>query len=419
MKKEFYTLDDFDLEDKNVLLRVDINSPIDPTTGNILDDSRLKQHAVTVRDMRHTKLIILAHQSRPGKKDFTTMERHAERLAYLVGRDVRYVDSLFDSHALDAISNMNKGDALLLENTRFYSEEVAMKGADLDKMAKSHIVKKLSSISDYFVIDCFAAAHRAQPSIVGFSEMLPTLAGRVMEKELKMLGRALHEESRPRIGVFGGVKVDDSINIIGTLLKNKSMDKIITTGAVANIFLTADGKDLGKPNIEFLKKELETYDQLVEDAKGLLKDYRENIEIPVDMAVNDNGKRKHLTVDKLPTDMEIQDLGVDTIVRYSDEIRKGKIIMLNGPSGVFEDEEFSLGTIEVFKAIANSGAFKVAGGGHTIAAIKKYGLANKIDHLSTGGGSLINFLAGKKLPAIEALKKSKERYENGEYKKRG
>jgi len=418
MTKEFFTLDDFNLEGKKILLRVDINSPVNPTTGNILDDSRMRTHATTIRDLRNTKLIILAHQSRPGKKDFTTMEKHGERLSYLLGSEVRYVDSLFHGKALDAIKHMNKGDILLLENTRFYSEEVSLKDKDASKMINTHFIRNLSSTADYFVIDCFAAAHRAQPSIIGFCEVLPTMAGRVMERELRMLNKALHEGKRPAVGIFGGIKADDSIEIMGNLLRKNILDKVITTGGVANIFLAAEGKDLGAPNTEFLKKELEDYDQLVEEAKGLLKESGEKIAVPVDLALNDNGKRKNIKVDKLPMDKQIYDLGLDTIVRYCAEIQKGKTIILNGPSGVFEDEEFSIGTIEIFKSVANANAFKVVGGGHTIAAIERYGLADKIDHLSTGGGSLINLLSGKKLPAVEALKKSKEKYEKGGYKKR-
>ena len=416
--KEFLTLDDFDLADKRVLLRVDINSPIDPATGDILDDSRLREHAVTIKDLRHTKLVLLAHQSRPGKKDFTTMEKHAQRLSQIVGHEVRYADGLFDRRTLETVDRMATGDIVLLENTRFYSEEVDTKDSDAAKMSKTHIVKRLSAAADYFVIDCFAAAHRAQPTIVGFAEVLPALAGRIMERELNMLGRALREDRRPKVGIFGGVKVDDSIDVIGALLGNGTLDRVITTGAVANIFLAAGGKDLGVPNVEFLKKELEGYDGLVEAARTLIKEKKGSIAVPSDLAVNDNGKRREITVDELPTRMPIHDIGLDTIINYCSEIGKSRTIILNGPSGVFESDEFSLGTAEVFKAVANARAFKVVGGGHTIAAVEKYGLASKIDHLSTGGGALISFLAGKKMPGVDALKRSKEKYESGGYKKK-
>lgn len=416
--KDFFTLDDFNLDNKRVILRVDINSPINPLNGNILDDSRLKSHAVTIRDLGKSKLIVLGHQSRPGKEDFTTMERHAERLSYITGTDIKYVDSLFDSRALGTINGMKAGDAILLENTRFFSEEVVMKDAELKKMGKSHLVRKLALNADYFVIDCFGAAHRSQPSITGFSELLPTLAGRVMEGELRMLNRALHEGARPSIGIFGGIKVDDSVDIIGNMLKNGIVDKILTMGGVANLFLMADGVNLGKPNEDFLRKEVEDLDGLVDGARALLKEYRESIDMPTDFALNGNGKRTHATLDVFPSDLMINDIGLDTVVNYVSLIGKAKTILMNGPAGVFEKEEFSLGTSEIFMAVANAHAFKVVGGGHTVAAMEKYGLVNKIDHVSTGGGALSYFLAGKTLPAVEALKSSKLRFEGGDYKKR-
>jgi phosphoglycerate kinase len=416
--KDFFTLDDFDLDNKRVILRVDINSPINPLNGNILDDSRLKSHAVTIKNLSRAKLIILGHQSRPGKEDFTTMEKHAERLSYVAGTDIEYVDSLFDSRAMRTINGMKAGDAILLENTRFFSEEVVMKNADLKKMSKSHLVRRLASNADYFVIDCFGAAHRSQPSITGFSELLPTLAGRVMERELKMLNRAVHQGTRPSIGIFGGIKVDDSVDIIGNMLEKGIVDKVLTTGGTANLFHMADGMNLGKPSEDVLRKEVEDLDGLLERAKALLNEYRERIEIPTDFALNDNGRRKHATLDAFPSDLEINDIGLDTIVHYSSIIENAKTILMNGPAGVFEKHEFSLGTSEIFLAVANAHAFKVVGGGHTTLAMEKYSLANKIDLMSTGGGALTYFLAGKTLPAVDVLKSSKLRYEGGGYKKR-
>jgi phosphoglycerate kinase len=416
--KDFFTLDDFDLDNKRVILRVDINSPINPLNGNILDDSRLKSHAVTIKNLSRAKLIILGHQSRPGKEDFTTMEKHAERLSYVAGTDIEYVDSLFDSRAMRTINGMKAGDAILLENTRFFSEEVVMKNADLKKMSKSHLVRRLASNADYFVIDCFGAAHRSQPSITGFSELLPTLAGRVMERELRMLNRAVHQGTRPSIGIFGGIKVDDSVDIIGNMLEKGIVDKVLTTGGTANLFHMADGMNLGKPSEDVLRKEVEDLDGLLERAKALLNEYRERIEIPTDFALNDNGRRKHATLDAFPSDLEINDIGLDTIVHYSSIIENAKTILMNGPAGVFEKHEFSLGTSEIFLAVANAHAFKVVGGGHTTLAMEKYSLANKIDLMSTGGGALTYFLAGKTLPAVDVLKSSKLRYEGGGYKKR-
>lgn len=407
MRKDFYTLDDFSLEGKTVLLRVDINSPIDPSTGRILDDARIKMHISTIKDLDKSKVIILAHQSRPGKNDFTTLEKHAKRLSYFLGKKVEYVDGLFNSRVGEVIRNMKSGDVVLLENTRFYSEEVALKDKDISMQVKSHIVKKLAPLADFFVNDAFSAAHRSQPSLVGFAEVLPALAGRVMESELNAMDKILGEKEKPRIAILGGMKVDDSIDAISNLLGKKLIDKVLTTGVVANIFILAQGYELGTANIEFLEREVEGYIELSKKAKALLGEYKNRIAVPTDVVLNYGGKRRGISVSNLPVDKPIVDIGLDTIVRYIDEIKKAKIIVLNGPAGVSEIEEFAFGTIQLFNAVARSNSFSVIGGGHTIAIAKKLHLEDKINHMSTGGGALINFLVGKKMPAIDMLKRSK------------
>ncbi len=247
----FFTLDDFNLSGKSVLVRVDINSPIDPESGRILDDTRMRRAMDTLKDLDDSKVAIMAHQSRPGKKDFTPLGGHAEHLSYLLRKDVRYVDDLFGSKAREAISRMKKGDVLLLENTRFYSEEVALKGKPLEVQEKTHIVRNLSPFFDYYVNDAFAAAHRAQATLIGFARKLPSIAGKLMEREIVGLSRALEGE-RPRIAVLGGAKFDDSIEIARNMLENGIADKVLTTGAVANMFLYSTGKALGEPSESFL-----------------------------------------------------------------------------------------------------------------------------------------------------------------------
>ena len=410
MTTDFFTLDDFNVAGKTVLLRVDINSPVDPASGNLLNDARLREHLITIRDLNRSKLVILAHQSRPGKDDFTTMEQHAIRLSQLLGKQVRYVDGLFNKDALETIRNLAVGDVILLENTRFYAEEEALADQKIEKMAKSHIVKKLSQVADYFVLDAFAAAHRAQPSLVGFAETIPTMAGRLMEKELTMVGRALTSGERPKIAILGGIKADDSVAVARHMLAKNVVDKVVTTGGVANLFLAASGVDLGAPSTELLKKEIEDYDDYVKQSKELLLAYKDRILVPTDVAVNADGSRKNLQVAELPTQYIISDLGLDTIVAYRKEIAEAKNIILNGPAGIFEDEEFALGTRELFNAVAESEAFSVVGGGHTIAAVDQFGIGERIDHVSTGGGALLNMLAGKDLPLVEALKRSKKKF---------
>jgi len=408
-EKPFFTLDDFDFKGRTVLLRVDINSPIDPTTKTILDDTRMRAIIPTIRDLDNAKIVILAHQSKPGKSDFTPLKEHAGLLSGVLGRKVTYIDSLFDSRALDAIKAMKERDIILLENTRFYSEDVALKDKEPKVQAKSHIVTKLASVADYYVCDAFAAVHRSQPTLVGFAELMPAIAGRLMESELVTLGKLLIKDGG-LTAILGGAKVDDSIDVMKYMLENGMLAEALTGGVVANIFLKAQGYDLGKPSHDFLEKEVPDHGKLVEVAKELLAKYPGKIVVPNDVSLNNNGERTGIPVSKLPSDLAIYDIGLETTVDYIDRIMAAKRVMLNGPMGVFELEEFSFGTKQILKAMAESQCFSVVGGGHTAAAVEQFGLQGGMDHVSTGGGALINFLTGKELPVVEALKRSKVKF---------
>lgn len=409
--KPFYTLDDFDFRDKRVLLRVDINSPIDPTTHDILDDTRMKAIIPSIESLEGSKLIILAHQSKPGKADFTTLLKHAKKLSGVLGRKVKYIDSLFDNKALAAIRDMRSSDILLLENTRFYSEDVALKNKTPEIQANSHLVTRLSSVADYYVCDAFAAAHRSQPTLVGFAEKLPAIAGRLMESELVTLSSLLTKDGSLTV-ILGGAKVEDSIEVLEYMLENGMLAEALTGGVVGNIFIKAQGHDLGKPNEAFMEKEVPGYEKLVADAKRLLEKYPEKIHVPNDVSLYDNGERSGIPVEMLPTEFPIYDIGLETTVEYIHRISQAKRMVLNGPMGVFELEEFEFGTKQVLKAMTEAQGFSVVGGGHTAAAVEKFGLKEDMDHVSTGGGALINFLTGKELPVVEALKRSKARCEN-------
>ena len=409
--KPFYTLDDFDFQDKRVLLRVDINSPIDPISHEILDDTRMKAIIPSIEDLEGSKLIILAHQSKPGKSDFTTLQKHANKLSEVISRRVKYIDSLFDNKALAAIKDMLSEDILLLENTRFYSEDVALKNETSEIQARSHLVTRLSSVTDYYVCDAFAAAHRSQPTLVGFAETLPAIAGRLMESELLTLSSLLTKDGG-LTAILGGAKVDDSIGVLDYMLENNMLSEALTGGVVGNIFLKAQGYELGEPNEAFIEKEVPEHNKLIENAKKLLEKYPDKISVPNDVSLYDNGQRSGIPVEWLPTELPIYDIGLETTVEYIHKISQAKRIMLNGPMGVFELEEFEFGTKQVLVAMAEAEGFTVVGGGHTAAAVEKYGLKEEMNHVSTGGGALINFLTGKELPVVEALKRSKNRCEN-------
>jgi len=404
MPIDFKTIDDFDLKDKRVLVRIDINSPVDPNSGLILDDTRMKVHSQTIKELseKGAKIILLAHQSRPGKKDFTSLCHHADSLSKHLGFQIQFVDSIFSSEAIRKIKTLKSGEILLLENVRFFSEELLNR--TVEEQSKTLIVRNLSPLIDIFVNDAFATAHRAQPSLIGFTKNIPSCAGRVMEKELKTILTALETAERPCVFVLGGVKADDSIDVIENVLKNKTADYILTTGLIGNIFLLASGVDIGEVNEKFIKDK--EYFYLVDNAKKILKNHKDKIVLPEDLAVEVDGKRVDIDVNSIPNKY-IYDIGIKTIKNYAKIIRKGKTIFANGPAGVFENPNFAIGTDDLLNAIATSNGFSIVGGGHIGAAAVVMGFDKEVNHISSGGGACISLLAGKKLVAVEALKNSK------------
>lgn len=405
MDKEFYTIDDFDVEDKTVLVRIDINSPVDPGSGIILDDTRLKLHAQTVKELSNkgAKVVLLAHQSRPGKKDFSTLSQHADALSDILNLRVKYVDSLFSNSAKEAIKSLRPHEILLLENARFFSEETLSR-TPLEQ-SKTHLVTQLSPLIDYFVNDAFAAAHRSQPSLVGFTINTPSAAGRVMEKELTVIQDALDNVEHPCVFLLGGMKPDDSIDVMENVLSNGTADAILTTGIVGNIVLWASGADIGEVNKNFIIAK--GYEDMVTKSKELIERFGDKVKYPIDVACEIDGERVDIDIGEIPNE-SIFDIGVKTIDFYAKEIRDAKYIFANGPAGVFEDPKFAMGTEDLINAMASSEGFSLIGGGHIAAATAGLGLEDQMSHLSSGGGACISMLAGKDLAAVEALKNSKD-----------
>jgi phosphoglycerate kinase len=393
-------MDDVILDNKRVLVRVDFNSPMDPA-GNILDDKRIKSHLDTLRALEDCRVVLMAHQSRAGKKDYTTLEAHARQATRLLRRDVTYIDDIFGSHAQEAIKSLLPGDVILLENTRFYAEE-NMNRTPADH-AKSHMVKKLAPLFDLFINDAFAVSHRSHCSVVGFTEVLPSIAGILMDKEITALDKGLKGNEHPTVFSLGGTKADDSIKVTKNVLGRGGADKVLTSGVVATVFMMAAGIDVGEANRKFVEDQ--EYMEQIPIAAKLLKEYPGKIAMPVDVALNKNGERVEVNVDKLPTDLPIADIGLETIVNYSKDLREARVTVMNGPTGIFEQEKFRLGTAELLKAATESG-YSIVGGGHSIAAIDQLGLESKFSHVSMGGGASITYLSGEPLPGIEALKKA-------------
>ena len=402
---DFNTIDDFDIEDKTVLVRIDINSPVDPSSGIILDDTRLKLHAQTVKELSNkgAKVVLLAHQSRPGKKDFTTLSQHAQALSDILNLRVKYTDSLFSNAAKEAIKSLKPHEILLLENARFLSEESLSRTPE--EQSKTLLVRHLSPLIDYFVNDAFAAAHRSQASLVGFTVDTPSAAGRVMEKELTVIQDALDNVEHPCVFLLGGMKPEDSIDVMENVLSNGTADSILTTGIVGNIVLWAAGVDIGQVNKDFIASR--GYRDMVEKAKELIDRFGDKVKYPIDVACDIDGQRVDIDFKEIPN-KSIFDIGVKTISYYAKEIRDAKYIFANGPAGVFEDPKFSMGTEDLINAMATSKGFTLIGGGHIAAATAGLGLEEHMSHLSSGGGACISMLAGKKLAAVEALKNSKK-----------
>ncbi len=400
---KYKTIDDFDVKNKTVLVRVDFNSEIDPQTKKVTSDVRIRAHAqTTLKELaeKGAKVVVIAHQGRKDDPDYTDLKSHSEVLQNLLPNvPVKYVDDLFGDKAKAAIKALGNGEILVLENVRSWEGET--KSGTPEQQSKTDLVQNLAPLVDLFVNDAFSAAHRGHVSMVGFTAVLPSAAGRIMQRELSSLSKALETPEHPCVYVMGGAKADDSLEISKYVLGNGVADYVVVGGVTSQLFLTAQGVSLGKQVVEFLaKKELMQY---VEGIKALMAQYPGKILVPTDVALNFGGVRKEVTIDILPTDYLIFDIGHQTVATYSKVIRDAKAIVVSGPMGVYENPEFNYGTKAVLTAIAESKAFSLAGGGNTISAIQEYGLSEKIGYISTAGGALIEFLMGKKLPGVVAL----------------
>jgi len=404
-EKEYLNIEDVNTTRKTILVRIDVNSPIDPASKRILDDNRFRSHVETFNKLRNSKTVVIAHQSRPGRNDFTTTEKHAQKLSEILQRPVEYTDDIFGTNARQKISGMDKGDITFLENVRFYSEEVIERKPEIQ--GETILVSKLAPLFDYYVNDAFAAAHRSQPSIVGFPQKIPGISGCLMEREIKTLQK-IKKQFKNTYFVLGGVKIKDSIDVIDNLLEKNTAQKIFVTGAVANAFLKANGNNIGEPNIKFIK-EISDKKQ-IEKASKILKKHRDRIQLPVDVAIEEKGHRKDIPINEIPNNKQIQDIGIETIAEFTDQFHESQAIVLNGPAGVFEKEKFAIGTNEIVRTTAELDAYTIIGGGHICTAAEETCSRKAFDHISTGGGALMKFFTNQNLPALQALKQSRKKF---------
>ncbi|MFQ5762545.1 MAG: phosphoglycerate kinase, partial [Candidatus Bathyarchaeia archaeon] len=350
---DILTMDDFDCYGKTVLLRVDINCPVDPKTRRITDDFRIREHARTIRELseKGAKVVVLAHQGDPLFLDqFIPLEQHAQVLSNILGKEVKYIDDIFGPAAREAIRKLENGQILVLENTRYFSEDSRLFEDTItrtpEEQAKTLLVQKLYPLADVFVNDAFAAAHKSQPSLVGFAEVLPSVAGRVLEAELSALVRVRDKPERPCVFCLGGKKISDRYVMMEPILKRA--DKLLTFGIIGQLMLKASGFKLGNPT-ESLIREM-GYEKYVSISKNLLDTYRDKIEFPVDLLVDKNGGME-IEISSLPVDALAMDVGRKTVERYSEILKKSRIIFFSGPPGVFEKEKFSFGTKTLLKVM--------------------------------------------------------------------
>jgi phosphoglycerate kinase len=383
------TIKDVDVKGKRVLVRVDFNVPL--TDGGVGDDTRIRAAMPTLQYLldNGASLVLCSHLGRPkGAPDPAySMKPVAEHLGKLMGKPVQFSAECVGPEAEKAAKALKPGEILVLENTRFYAGETKN---------DPEMSRQLAALADLFVDDAFGSAHRAHSSTVGVTDYLPGVAGFLMEKEIQYLGQAIAEPKRPFVAILGGAKISDKIGVIRNLLSKA--DTILIGGGMANTFFKAQGYPVGDSLVE---------DEALETAKELIKEGGTKLRLPVDVVIADKfeaeAQSKTMQMAAIPDGWRILDIGPETVTAFSKVVSGAGTVVWNGPMGVFEFPEFAKGTFGVAKAVADSSAISVIGGGESVSAVKKSGLADKITHISTGGGASLEMLEGIVLPGLACL----------------
>ena len=380
---------DIDVAGKKVLVRVDFNVPI--KEGVIGDDTRIQAALPTIKYLleQGAAVILCSHLGRPKGEAKPELSLHpvAEYLGALLEAPVTFADDCVGEKAKEAAERLEPGEVLVLENTRFHAGE---------KKNNPELAKAMASLAEVFVNDAFGTSHRAHASTVGVAEYLPSAAGFLLEKEIKYLGNAIAEPERPFVAILGGAKISDKIGVIENLLEKA--DRILIGGGMANTFFKAQGYNLADSLVE---------EEVVDVAKEILEKAGGKLVLPVDVVIADafsaDAAMKTMDMGDIPQGWRILDIGPRSVEAFSDIINRAGMVVWNGPMGVFEFDKFAKGTFEIAKAVAESNAIGIIGGGDSTAAVKKSGLDDKIAHISTGGGASLEMLEGKMLPGLAAL----------------
>ncbi|HHY88323.1 MAG TPA: phosphoglycerate kinase [Chloroflexi bacterium] len=383
------TIEDIDVQGKKVLVRVDFNVPI--KDGKVGDDTRIRAALPTIQYLLdHGAAVILAsHLGRPknGPEAKFSLRPVAEYLGTLIKAPVKFAEDTIGSSAVQAAATLKPGEVLVLENTRFYPGE---------EKNNEELARAMASLADLYVNDAFGTAHRAHASTEGVARFLPGVAGFLMEKEIRYLGQAVASPEKPFVAILGGAKISDKIGVIRNLLAKA--DTILIGGGMANTFFKAQGHEMGDSLVE---------DTALDTAKELLEQGGKKLMLPVDMVIADKieegAQVKTVPVGPVPAGWKVVDIGPESRAAFAKVIADAKTVVWNGPMGVFEVPPFDEGTYALARAVADSGATSIVGGGDSVAAIQKSGLADKITHISTGGGASLEMLEGLELPGVAAL----------------
>ena len=394
MKKCVSDLSDAQLRGKRVLVRVDFNVPMDKQKKTVKDDMRIVSSLPTIRYLieKGSKVILVSHLGRPeGVTEGLRMDPIAKRLEELLGKKVIKLDDCVGPEVERAIAAMEGGEIVMLENVRFHPEEEAN---------DANFAKRLAALADVYVNDAFGTAHRAHASTEGVARILPGICGFLIAKELEIMGKALDDPKRPFVAIIGGAKVSTKISVIGNLARK--VDTLIIGGGMIFTFLKARGVEVGRSLVEekFIAQAGEIWNELT--AMPHLK-----LVTPVDAVITTElvagAPSRIVPIDRIPADMMGVDIGPETVERFKAAIGSAGTIIWNGPLGVFEQEPFDRGTNEIARALAASGAVTIIGGGDSALAVEKAGVADKMTHISTGGGASLEYLEGRELPGIAAL----------------
>lgn len=413
MKFGIHTIDEFDIAGKTVLLRVDMNQPVDKEKDTLKSTQRIEACAPTVKELsdKGAKVVVLAHQGSDIEyENFYCTRPHAKVLSALIGKEVKWIEDVCGPTAREAIRSMKDGEIILLDNVRFCSEEQTLFEQKLklthEQQALTQVVTKLAPLADLYVNDAFAASHRDQPSLCGFEQVLPSAMGRLFEKEYVVISELMERPEKPCVFILGGSKISDAFIMMETVLGKGSADTVLTCGLVGNIMLHALGKPIGQKSVDFIYAK--NYEEYIPKAKAIYEKYADKIVLPEDLAGVTDSERKEYALDEVPEDLSAIDIGAETIKKYRALIMSAKTVFVNGPMGVFEQAPSETGTKAVFEALAETDAYTVVGGGDSVTAARKYKVSDKLGYVCTGGGALIRFLTGEELPVVKALRHAAE-----------